>query len=164
MVGRTLAGVTEVDELAMSPDGMFVAAGNHDQHVVLFDIAAGTSRTLAGGSFTPRALAFSPDGATLAVATQAHTIDFYLVSTGRNFRQMRMRGNAIRLTYTANGRWLIVATFRQGIVAISAETGQPVLLGPAGPAARVRAPPAPLGPDAPLGPAAPGLPSDADTQ
>ncbi|MEU0031291.1 hypothetical protein [Streptomyces sp. NPDC006335] len=84
LTGRALADGRQVTALAFSPDGSRLAVGDMSGHVTLWDgdlrtrlgILTGTSDTTAarGDAEAVRALAFSPDGTTLAVGGQYGTL------------------------------------------------------------------------------------------
>ena len=135
LVGTSLTEIGEVAMLAMSPDGMFVAAGNRRQHVILFDIANGTSRAFRSRGLRPLALAFSPDSETLAVSSQNDTISLYNTRTGANQREISLRMDAYALTYSDNGRRFIIST-HLGITTISAQSGSPIMIGAVDPNAQ----------------------------
>ncbi len=76
-----------VRSAAFSPDNKVIATANAAATVVLRDLVQDESRTLddrAGSTTGAACLAFSPDGATLAVGQQGGEITLWDVTTGRH--------------------------------------------------------------------------------
>ncbi|GAA1826586.1 serine/threonine-protein kinase [Actinomadura chokoriensis] len=98
--------VKTLDEVAISPDGRTVAAGGLDSTITLWDVATGrVLRTIRRAGWVG-ALAFSPDGASLAgSSTSPGQLLVWDVATGRlkvNVRTGEYGLNA--LAYSPDGR------------------------------------------------------------
>lgn len=72
----------EVQSIAYSPDGKWIASGSDDQTIKIWDAAQGTLvKTLKGNSGFVRSISFSGDGSTLAGASTDGMINIYDVKS-----------------------------------------------------------------------------------
>jgi WD40 repeat protein len=92
---------------ALSPDGRTVAIGA-DNKITLFDTATGKElRRMAGGPFSVRAVAFAPDGRSLAAAGDDGVVRWWEAATGQLRRQLAGHAAAVEaLAFAPNGRLL----------------------------------------------------------
>lgn len=106
---QALEGIAEweVDACAISPDGKLLAASCVDRQILVWDLATGALRhRLAGQPTRTPALAFSPDGATLA-AGGGVTIRLWDVEAGRVRRSLDgHRGWICTLAFSPDGATL----------------------------------------------------------
>ena len=106
---KTLRGPTgNVWSLAASPDGRFLAAGDQDAVVTVWDLETGEVRySLHGHSFRIWALTFSPDGTLLASGSHDATIKLWDMATGMEVGILEGHESWIRcLTFTPDGELL----------------------------------------------------------
>ncbi len=124
-----------VECVTFSPDGKLVAWGRNGQDVLKIGlIADGTSLTLGSGTDPVFALAFSPDGTTLA-ATDQNTIEIWTNGTSWSSWALcetitNEAVRACRLAYSPNGNLLLCGR-EDGVVTMSTNylgaLGQPPL-------------------------------------
>lgn len=94
--------------LALSPDGMTLAAGNLDGTVSLWDTPTGTNRaSLRVGSETILSVVFSPDGARLACSSTDSRIRLWDLATDRVLSTLiGHQGSVTALAFSPGGRVL----------------------------------------------------------
>lgn len=79
---------TWVSSFALSPDGDVLAYGTFDANVYLQYFTPGIDRLLRGSGLAAISVAFSPDNATLASASDDNTIQLWSLETGRLLRTL----------------------------------------------------------------------------
>jgi len=86
LISTIRAGRSKIDSLAFSPDGNYLAcdqAGSDDHSAMLWDVRRGVlARKLTGHADEVQAVAFSPDGRTLATSGADNVTRLWNVSTG----------------------------------------------------------------------------------
>jgi WD40 repeat protein len=122
--------------LALSADGKrLAAAGEHPERlrgrgstVYLWDAAGGRPlHRLRGHSGHINAVAFAPDGRTLAAAGQDHVILFWDTASGRPLHAGEGHGGGIAaLAFSADGRTLAAAGWSPPIRLWDVSTGKPL--------------------------------------
>jgi RNA polymerase sigma factor (sigma-70 family) len=125
--------------LAFSPDGKYLAVGQPDGAVRLFDVAAGKeARVLRGPAAEGAAdnrevftVAFSPDGKTLAFAVGDNLVHLWDVASGKEVRQLCGHKNwVMSVAFSPDGKRLISGAQDNTVRVWDVATGQEV--GPAG--------------------------------
>jgi hypothetical protein len=105
-----LEGLSQVYCLAFSPDGHYLATGNDDKAIHLWEVASGKERReLAGHPYGITALAFAPDGKTLACATSNNgAIRIWDVAAGKEIASLLgpFTGGTNCLTFAPDGKTL----------------------------------------------------------
>jgi eukaryotic-like serine/threonine-protein kinase len=107
---RSLTGhQTNVFRVAFSSDGLRIASVGSDQRVLLHEAATG--RLLGAWSNTPLhqiwRLAFTPDGAALALTTTHHIVFLDALTASRVQRQLAVDGPYVKcIAFSADGRLL----------------------------------------------------------
>jgi RNA polymerase sigma factor (sigma-70 family) len=111
--GRTLAAIywDEYDQKALEVTDL----GARERKVQLFDVATGKQ---LGQLELPQpglqAIAWAPDGRTLALAHRNNTIAIFEVATARE--RHHFKGTAERLAFSADGRFLAGCSFQERLV------------------------------------------------
>jgi len=105
----------QVSQLAVSDDGRWIATASRDNKLRIFDVASGAlAVTISPSSMIARLLAFSPDGAQLAVIVTSGDVELWDLrgDDGRlvprpEVRTLRANGDIGTLFFAADGRTLI---------------------------------------------------------
>jgi WD40 repeat protein len=109
-------------ELAISPDGKFLASSHRDQTIQLWDVAKGESDLWIANHPArdrgPRTqlswacpIAFSPDGKLLASGGDDHAVRLWDVATGKEVRKFAGHaGTILSLAFSADGKTLASAS------------------------------------------------------
>ncbi|MGE3316922.1 MAG: protein kinase, partial [Planctomycetaceae bacterium] len=110
---RVLEHQETIEDVAISPDGRWLAAGGAERRVWIYDLIGGTpARNLSGHPGIIRALEFVGDGRTLATADDEGFIKFWNVETGRfllDFDRIPSRG-VTHLRMSPDRRFLWLST------------------------------------------------------
>jgi WD40 repeat protein len=115
----TLPGITGLDQVAISPDGRTLATARRDRarpgvpgRVSLWSAASGTrlGKELVHPDYVA-ALAFSPDGATLATGCADGKVRFFKAATGERVGPVLEHPKAVgrRLAFSPDGRHVLTA-------------------------------------------------------
>src|SRR5262249_42923997 len=127
---------------AFAPDGKTIAAGGADRTIRLWDSGGKLLRALGPQPKWVLGLAFSPDGKTLASATEPDpSVVLWDVGTGRRLRTLRGGANPLRcIAFSPDGRTFASAGIADPIHVWDLETGKPLhrLERPRGPSGRTR--------------------------
>ncbi len=113
--------------LSFSPDSRFLAVARDEPGIPIFDLAAGRSRIILNEEIScSRALAFSPDGRSLAALTARDgEILLWDLSAGRVRTRLRGRFSALDLAFSPDGRSLAAGEGGERRVTLwDLETGQ----------------------------------------
>ena len=102
----TLAGVP----VAVAPDGSWLATGDGDGTVRIWDAATGRQRAaMTGHTSTITAVAVAPDGSWLASGSLDKTVRIWDAATGRQRAVLAGHSNAVRaVAVTPDGSWLAI--------------------------------------------------------
>jgi RNA polymerase sigma factor (sigma-70 family) len=107
---QTLEGGSQLDGLALSPDGKWVVAGNPSKKTIeLWDARTGKlERTLETGESQPWSLAFSPDGKLLAVGGQkddhSGEVQLWDAQTWKLKHALKQDKYVNKVAFSANGK------------------------------------------------------------
>lgn len=104
--------------VAWSPDGSLLAAGTSGSgYVSIWRIATGTLVKTFGNGKPVLSLAFAPDGETLACGVHEVGVNFVTASDGKASGKIELTSQAPQaLSYSADGKQLVVATSKQVLV------------------------------------------------
>jgi WD40 repeat protein len=124
---RTLeAQAGNVNEIAWSPDGRFLAAGSPDGLICLFEVKTGELvHRLDRGDKLVWSLAFSPDSRWLASGAHEGTINLWSVEKGELHKSLTRHESWVRsLAFAPDGRTLASGSNDQKIILWDLETGE----------------------------------------
>lgn len=118
---RTLTGQSgEIIQLAVSPDGRWLAAGSTEQGVTLWELATGRMVYTHNLPAPVLSVAFAPDGQRLAAVGYNSQVDLWDAATGRNGVSFQPTTNPndifAALAFTPDGRQLLVT--RDAIISV----------------------------------------------
>jgi WD40 repeat protein len=100
-----------VTSVSFAPDGTFAASGSTDGRVLLWDVEAGTSRTLFEGGVPVHSVGFSPNGALLAAGLGDGSIALWDVKAGRPLQALRSNQKDVRsVAFSGDGDRLAAGT------------------------------------------------------
>jgi WD40 repeat protein len=103
---QTLAGHTKrVQSVAFSPNAKKLASASDDRTIKLWDVASGHELLTLAADGQVAIVAFSPDGQTLASATE-HTIKLWDVASGHEVRTLAGNGPVETVAFRPNGQLL----------------------------------------------------------
>jgi WD40 repeat protein len=106
-------GDQRVDEVAVSPDGKYVAVGSGNTARVC-SRSSGKIFWGSTGASKLGALAFSPDGRYLATGSSDTTVRTFKVNTGEEVSRQSLGGAVSALSYSRDARYLITASELEG--------------------------------------------------
>jgi WD40 repeat protein len=100
-----------IRQVALSPDGKYLATASADSSVGVHEVATGKRRHLLIGHAGPvRYVAFSPDGQALASAGADKTVRLWEMETGKQLRRYPgSQGGLSAVLFTPDGKQLVSA-------------------------------------------------------
>ncbi|MCB4790354.1 MAG: protein kinase [Elusimicrobia bacterium] len=121
---RTLPGYS-VYSVSYSPDGKYIASGNEDASVNIWDIESGSLvRTLKGHTMAVLSVSYSPDGKYLASAGQDSTIKLWDAQTGTEVRTLVGHSESINtVSFFPDGKYLISGSDDTTMIIWAVSTG-----------------------------------------
>jgi len=107
VVLRTLTGHS-VYSVVYSPNGHYLASGNGDKTIKIWEVATGKHlRTLTGHYGEVYSVVYSPDGRYLASGSRDNTIKIWEVATGKQLRTLTGHSSPVySVVYSPDGRYL----------------------------------------------------------
>jgi WD40 repeat protein/uncharacterized caspase-like protein len=123
--------VSNINAVALTPDGKLLASGGNDKSIRLWDTQTGTMlRMLAGHLSDVQSLAFSPDGSKLLSGSFDGTAKLWDVATGKNLFTLRSHtgpefsDSFDSVAYSGDGKILVGAGRNNYIMLWDAATGK----------------------------------------
>ncbi len=114
-----------VRALAMSTKGRLLAAGGDSKQLILYDLGRRRTRWISSARGPITALAFSPDGKSLAIGWRGRWVDLVAVKSGRVLRRLGpLSGWPRSLAFSPSGKVLAVAGQAQQIALFDPATGK----------------------------------------
>ncbi|MEM1203344.1 MAG: WD40 repeat domain-containing protein [Acidobacteriota bacterium] len=116
-----------INEIAWSPDGRFLASGNPDGQIGVWDVASGNlhRRLERDDEVLVWSVAFSPDGRRLASGSHRGTVGMWDVETGALLRVFERHDDWVRsVAWSPDGATLATASNDRTIALWDAETGE----------------------------------------
>jgi WD40 repeat protein len=114
-----------VRAVAVSVKGRLLAAGGDARQLILYDLVARRTRWISSARGPVTALAFSPDGKSLAIGWQGRWVDLVAVKSGRVLRRVGpLLGWPRSLAFSPGGKVLAVAGQAQQIALFDPATGK----------------------------------------
>jgi WD40 repeat protein len=106
-------GLTDLGEVALSPDGQTLVASNGQLILHAWDLEQKRDRFATTGTHTApiNNILASPDGRTLTTGSVDRTLRLWDLGTARSSRELRISGPVHAMAWSADGRWLAAATF-----------------------------------------------------
>lgn len=100
----------EIDAIAFTPDGRWLATGSEDKTIRIWDVSTGrTLRTLIGHTALIWSLAFSPDAKRLASASQDGTLRVWDTANWTPIYTLNSGATPIACRFSPDGKFLIVS-------------------------------------------------------
>jgi hypothetical protein len=108
-VERTVELGMQAASLAVSPDGAMTAVGDRGGRVSVIDIATGEIRfAIAAHSDSTNAVAYSPDGATIASVGADGTLALWRAATGEPLGERQIEGVPYAVRFSPGGEAVVV--------------------------------------------------------
>lgn len=114
----TFSGIGEVQSLAFSQDGRYLAAGNKDGHILIYDLRENGKRLMIrAAEGEVNSLSFDPDGRFLISAGGGRKVQFWDYKYGRSLGEYEIYRKKIhRISISRNGGLLAGAADDENIV------------------------------------------------
>jgi len=117
VLGSLEAGTRGVNDLAISPNTVYAAAGGEDELVRIWETSTQKLRiVLQPKAGKIRALGFAPDNQLFAVCTSAGDLQLWDLFTEEMIQKIRHQGTATALKFSPDGRTLVVGNADSTVV------------------------------------------------
>jgi hypothetical protein len=114
----------EIQALAYSPDGKYVAAGGIPSFLILWDLKKGQPKPLTGHTKRVLSLGFTPDGKSLVAGDDAGILKFWEVRTGKDLGFVCKVGAPVyALAISPDGK-TVATSAGNGVMLWDAQTGK----------------------------------------
>jgi WD40 repeat protein len=122
----TLKGITEMLSLSWSPDAKYMAGGQADGRVQIWQISSAKRLTLFEGGSPPQAsaVAWSPNGQILASGRGNHTMQLWNPKTGKTFFSLQTMAPVQRVSWTPGSSIVVASNHDRTARFFDASTGK----------------------------------------
>ncbi|MCD4785543.1 MAG: protein kinase [Candidatus Eremiobacteraeota bacterium] len=124
---RTLKGhSSDVNSVAFSPDGKYMASGSNDKTIKMWNKDTGKClRTLKGHSSDINSVKFSPDSKYIASGSYDHTIKIWDADSGECLRTLKGHsGSVYSVAFSPDGKYIASGGWDKTIKIWDADTGE----------------------------------------
>lgn len=127
LIKKIEVGSGEINDVAYSPDGQYVACANKEKTISIFSTAGKLLKTLTGHDRSVLAIEFSPDGKKLLSVQEFGGMALWDVATGENLAMWtNKRDRPSSVGFTRDGKIMYCLQTGSGVDCWKVDTGEPM--------------------------------------